>query len=72
MALMSFLIFVALQTDRNNVNLADWLVHVDPSEDFTPNINNRNARSKINDNVAQFKSTVFAVVVKLWPKFGNC
>ena len=62
---MSFLIFVALQTDRNNVNLADWLVHVDPSKDFAPNINNRNARSKINDNVAQFKSTVFAVVVKL-------
>ena len=61
MALMSFLIFVALQTDRNNVNLADWLV--DPSKDFAPNINNRNTRSKINDNVAQFKSTVFAVVV---------
>ena len=61
MALMSFLIFVALQTDRNNINLADWLV--DPSKDFAPNINNRNARSKINDNVAQFKSTVFAVVV---------
>ena len=61
MALMSFLIFVALQTDRNNVNLADWLV--DPSKDFALNINNRNTRSKINDNVAQFKSTVFAVVV---------
>ena len=61
MALMSFLIFVALRTDRNNINFADWLV--DPSKDFTPNINNRNAHSKINDNVDQFKSTVFAVVV---------
>ena len=56
---MSFPIFIALQTDRNNVDFADCLV--DPNNDFAPT--NRNARSKINDNVAQFKSTVFAVVV---------
>ena len=64
MAMMHFLISVVLQTERNKVEFADWLL--DHSTGFKPN--NRNDSSKINDNnapVTLFDSILFLLLLLL-------